>query len=121
MCVHGSVPCVGSMRPRLRLKVVGLNTMMLDVSLFPTFVTCAHTIWQSRVEFDKTENRIIVECTYDSFATEHIDCSLSRSSNAARPFSVRSHVQGQMMYIAESELILFQCYPSVMNLDDLTK
>lgn len=29
--------------------------------------------------------------------------------------------QGQMMYIAESDVILFQCYPSVMNLDDLTK
>lgn len=29
--------------------------------------------------------------------------------------------QGQMLYIAESDLILFQCYPSVMNLDDLTK
>lgn len=29
--------------------------------------------------------------------------------------------QGQMMYIPESDLILFQCYPSVMNLDDLTK
>lgn len=29
--------------------------------------------------------------------------------------------QGQMLYIAESDLMLFQCYPSVMNLDDLTK
>lgn len=29
--------------------------------------------------------------------------------------------QGQMLYIAETDLILFQCYPSVMNLDDLTK
>lgn len=26
-----------------------------------------------------------------------------------------------MLYIAETDLILFQCYPSVMNLDDLTK
>ncbi|KAG4075572.1 hypothetical protein HA402_003397 [Bradysia odoriphaga] len=30
-------------------------------------------------------------------------------------------LKGQMLYIAESDLILFQCYPSVMNLDDLTK
>lgn len=30
-------------------------------------------------------------------------------------------LQGQMLYIAETDLILFQCYPSVMNLDDLTK
>ncbi|CAO1395465.1 unnamed protein product [Diamesa serratosioi] len=30
-------------------------------------------------------------------------------------------LKGQMMYIAESDLIMFQCYPSVMNLDDLTK
>lgn len=30
-------------------------------------------------------------------------------------------LKGQMMYIAESDRILFQCYPSVMNLDDLTK
>ncbi|XP_039434894.1 guanylate cyclase soluble subunit beta-1 [Culex pipiens pallens] len=30
-------------------------------------------------------------------------------------------LKGQMMYIPESDLILFQCYPSVMNLDDLTK
>lgn len=29
--------------------------------------------------------------------------------------------QGQMMYINETDLIMFQCYPSVMNLDDLTK
>jgi len=26
-----------------------------------------------------------------------------------------------MMYIPETDRILFQCYPSVMNLDDLTK
>ncbi len=30
-------------------------------------------------------------------------------------------LQGQMMYIKDSDLIMFQCYPSVMNLDDLTK
>ncbi|XP_058064378.1 guanylate cyclase soluble subunit beta-1 [Anopheles bellator] len=30
-------------------------------------------------------------------------------------------LKGQMMYIPSSDLILFQCYPSVMNLDDLTK
>ncbi|XP_050317503.1 guanylate cyclase soluble subunit beta-1 isoform X1 [Bactrocera neohumeralis] len=30
-------------------------------------------------------------------------------------------LKGQMMYIPESDRILFQCYPSVMNLDDLTK
>ncbi|XP_031631652.1 guanylate cyclase soluble subunit beta-1 isoform X2 [Contarinia nasturtii] len=30
-------------------------------------------------------------------------------------------LKGQMLYIAETDLILFQCYPSVMNLDDLTK
>uniref|UniRef100_A0A1B0DMB6 guanylate cyclase n=3 Tax=Phlebotominae TaxID=7198 RepID=A0A1B0DMB6_PHLPP len=30
-------------------------------------------------------------------------------------------LKGQMLYIPESDLILFQCYPSVMNLDDLTK
>lgn len=32
-----------------------------------------------------------------------------------------SNLQGQMMYIPETDRILFQCYPSVMNLDDLTK
>lgn len=26
-----------------------------------------------------------------------------------------------MMYIPESEMVIFLCYPSVMNLDDLTK
>ncbi|KAG5681351.1 hypothetical protein PVAND_010795 [Polypedilum vanderplanki] len=30
-------------------------------------------------------------------------------------------LKGQMMYIEETDLIMFQCYPSVMNLDDLTK
>lgn len=30
-------------------------------------------------------------------------------------------LKGQMMYIQESDLMLFQCYPSVMNLNDLTK
>ncbi|XP_016951307.1 guanylate cyclase soluble subunit beta-1 [Drosophila biarmipes] len=30
-------------------------------------------------------------------------------------------LKGQMMYISETDRILFQCYPSVMNLDDLTK
>nr|XP_043067655.1 guanylate cyclase soluble subunit beta-1 [Drosophila bipectinata] len=30
-------------------------------------------------------------------------------------------LKGQMMYIPETDRILFQCYPSVMNLDDLTK
>ncbi|XP_054746814.1 guanylate cyclase soluble subunit beta-1 isoform X2 [Anastrepha obliqua] len=30
-------------------------------------------------------------------------------------------LKGQMMYIPESDRMLFQCYPSVMNLDDLTK
>ncbi|XP_055381357.1 guanylate cyclase soluble subunit beta-1 [Condylostylus longicornis] len=43
-----------------------------------------------------------------------------------RPGAMGKHerflrLKGQMMYIAESEHILFQCYPSVMNLDDLTK
>ncbi|CAD7091858.1 unnamed protein product [Hermetia illucens] len=30
-------------------------------------------------------------------------------------------LKGQMLYIVESDLILFQCYPSVMNLNDLTE
>ncbi|KAL9894293.1 guanylate cyclase soluble subunit beta-1-like isoform 2-T5 [Glossina fuscipes fuscipes] len=30
-------------------------------------------------------------------------------------------LKGQMMYLPETERILFQCYPSVMNLDDLAK
>lgn len=30
-------------------------------------------------------------------------------------------LKGQMMYIPDADLILFQCYPSVMNLNDLTK
>ncbi|XP_055620654.1 guanylate cyclase soluble subunit beta-1 isoform X3 [Toxorhynchites rutilus septentrionalis] len=34
---------------------------------------------------------------------------------------INLRLKGQMMYIPESDLILFQCYPSVMNLDDLTK
>lgn len=38
-------------------------------------------------------------------------------------YSILYHpnLQGQMMYIPETDRILFQCYPSVMNLDDLTK
>ncbi|KDR07449.1 guanylate cyclase soluble subunit beta-1 [Zootermopsis nevadensis] len=30
-------------------------------------------------------------------------------------------LKGQMLYIPESELVIFLCYPSVMNLDDLTR
>ncbi|XP_063704653.1 guanylate cyclase soluble subunit beta-1 isoform X2 [Culicoides brevitarsis] len=30
-------------------------------------------------------------------------------------------LKGQMMYMPDADLILFQCYPSVMNLNDLTK
>jgi guanylate cyclase soluble subunit beta len=29
--------------------------------------------------------------------------------------------QGQMLYIPESDLVIFLCYPSVINLDDLTR
>ncbi|KAJ9595190.1 hypothetical protein L9F63_013514, partial [Diploptera punctata] len=30
-------------------------------------------------------------------------------------------LKGQMLYIPESDLVIFLCYPSVMNLDDLTR
>lgn len=30
-------------------------------------------------------------------------------------------LKGQMIYIPESDLVIFLCYPSVMNLDDLTR
>ena len=30
-------------------------------------------------------------------------------------------LKGEMMYVPVHDLILFQCYPSVMNLNDLTK
>ncbi|CAH1174092.1 unnamed protein product [Phaedon cochleariae] len=30
-------------------------------------------------------------------------------------------LKGQMLYVPESDLIVFLCYPSVMNLDDLTR
>lgn len=30
-------------------------------------------------------------------------------------------LKGQMLYIPEGDLIVFLCYPSVMNLDDLTR
>ncbi|KAF3420230.1 hypothetical protein E2986_01199 [Frieseomelitta varia] len=33
----------------------------------------------------------------------------------------RYFFQGQMLYIPESDLVTFLCYPSVMNLDDLTR
>lgn len=36
-------------------------------------------------------------------------------------FVIAQTTQGQMLFIEETDLILFQCYPSVMNLDDLTK
>lgn len=29
--------------------------------------------------------------------------------------------QGQMLYVRESDSVIFLCYPSVMNLDDLTR
>lgn len=37
--------------------------------------------------------------------------------------SSSSHLrlQGQMLYVEEFDLMLFQCYPSVLNLDDVTK
>ncbi|KAF4526021.1 hypothetical protein B566_EDAN000814 [Ephemera danica] len=40
---------------------------------------------------------------------------------AAEPEFNSLRLKGQMLYIAESELVVFLCYPSVMNLDDLTK
>uniref|UniRef100_A0A1A9WZ18 Guanylate cyclase soluble subunit beta-1 n=1 Tax=Glossina brevipalpis TaxID=37001 RepID=A0A1A9WZ18_9MUSC len=58
------------------------------------------------------------------------NCSLLEVLEAIRPHlqltfeNVLAHINtiyGQMMYIPESERILFQCYPSVMNLDDLAK
>lgn len=30
-------------------------------------------------------------------------------------------LQGQMLYIPETDVVVFQCYPSVTNLDDLTR
>ncbi|XP_058789203.1 guanylate cyclase soluble subunit beta-1 isoform X2 [Phymastichus coffea] len=30
-------------------------------------------------------------------------------------------LKGQMLYVRESDLVIFLCYPSVMNLDDLTR
>lgn len=30
-------------------------------------------------------------------------------------------LQGQMLYLPEEDLMLFLCYPSVVNLDDLTR
>lgn len=41
----------------------------------------------------------------------------------AHSSSSSSHLrlQGQMLYVEEFDLMLFQCYPSVLNLDDVTK
>lgn len=30
-------------------------------------------------------------------------------------------LKGQMLYVPETDLVIFLCYPSVMNLDDLTR
>jgi guanylate cyclase soluble subunit beta len=30
-------------------------------------------------------------------------------------------LKGQMLYVPETDLVVFLCYPSVMNLDDLTR
>lgn len=30
-------------------------------------------------------------------------------------------IKGQMLYVPESDLMIFLCYPSVVNLDDLTR
>lgn len=30
-------------------------------------------------------------------------------------------LKGQMLYVPESDLVAFLCYPSVVNLDDLTR
>ncbi|XP_017775635.1 PREDICTED: guanylate cyclase soluble subunit beta-1-like [Nicrophorus vespilloides] len=40
----------------------------------------------------------------------------------AAPPEFRSlRLKGQMMYVPETDLVIFLCYPSVMNLDDLTR
>ncbi|XP_025208464.1 guanylate cyclase soluble subunit beta-1 [Melanaphis sacchari] len=35
--------------------------------------------------------------------------------------SISLRLKGQMLYVPETDLMLFLCYPSVVNLDDLTK
>lgn len=38
------------------------------------------------------------------------------------PVEYRSlRLKGQMLYVPESDVVIFLCYPSVMNLDDLTR
>lgn len=55
---------------------------------------------------------IFLLVNFELFSPAHI----SRSP----PSTQHTTEKGQMMYIEESDLIMFQCYPSVMNLDDLT-
>ncbi|XP_014204890.1 guanylate cyclase soluble subunit beta-1 isoform X2 [Copidosoma floridanum] len=40
--------------------------------------------------------------------------------NASEEYSYL-RLKGQMLYVPESDLVIFLCYPSVMNLDDLTR
>ncbi|XP_011499391.1 PREDICTED: guanylate cyclase soluble subunit beta-1 isoform X2 [Ceratosolen solmsi marchali] len=40
--------------------------------------------------------------------------------NASEEYS-DLRLKGQMLYVSESDSVIFLCYPSVMNLDDLTK
>lgn len=39
----------------------------------------------------------------------------------ALPEYCQLRLKGQMLYIQETNLVVFLCYPSVMNLDDLTR
>lgn len=61
---------------------------------------------------EEEDDSIVSICRLMDHLLKHY-CSPSTSTSD--PF------QGQMLYVEEFDLMLFQCYPSVLNLDDVTK
>lgn len=62
-------------------------------------------------KLDKSDDRIQVTSTI----------RVAREKKKKTRTNVDDCLQGQMLYIPESDLVIFLCYPSVMNLDDLTR
>ncbi|KAH0557579.1 hypothetical protein KQX54_008547 [Cotesia glomerata] len=67
-----------------------------------------------------------LELTFENIVVSHQHCLCVENQKgvmqveASEEFS-NLRLKGQMLYIPESDLVIFLCYPSVMNLDDLTR
>lgn len=128
--LNGPEPCKLSdiftiIRPHINLDYQSIRSQIMSV-----FVLCTRS---NSTTSSPTKSTAVVASAIATAASAtagltSTDLVVATSSSSTTPHSKSTQdetggtrFKGQMVYLSDKELILFQCSPSVMSLDDLIK